>query len=725
MEDPISKDYLLSKVERGFNTGEFLPSENIWRTYYLGRYLFGNEIEDWMHLLDYNSSGIYTLYYTGLLPVTRLRYIIANSSAIVIEWDPPYGGQVYRVQVKLAGADDTTYVDYKTTAALIETITSLASGCSYVFRVYAGTDAGVWDPVGTIASGSTTGTFAAICGNGIVEPGELCEMNTLLGIFPSCCNNNTCLFVTERVCRSPLSSCDIAEQCNGTSALCPPDTFTFNTSPCDDENSCTSSDACSNGQCLGVNTCSCTSDANCTSMNDCVISFCGVAVNGSLSGRQCIYTNTSTESSFNEGLDATIDDRCDGRGVCAGVVLDCSQLDGPCQVGLFARGTCIMEPRSSITTIICRNSSQLSCDRDEMCTGLVCPADTGSSCIFNSVVQCNSTFEYESHAPNSTTDRRCDLLQTCNASTFESRAPQDKADRVCTVIKACLGIEFESLAPNSTRDRECKLLRICMPNEFEELAPTATTDRRCMNVTTCLATEFESRVPNRFQNRICKNRTLCTCSHGTATVASGSGATLCDAAGEDCSACARGYALNAAAVNGSKQTCGTLSFFAIRSKVTFQNSLTALQQTNLRTVLTNLVKSAVVSWLANPLVNVTSAIVSLSNILLRDPTVVVQIEVTVQAPTTSMSDLQARVNNNAAGYQEAVKSAVINGTASAGISNAFTIAVPVTTATQEIPPPTDGSSSTGSNGISTGAIVGIVVGICIVAGILVVTPPFR
>ena len=48
---------------------------------------------------------------------------------------------------------------------------------------------------------------------------------------------------------------------------------------------------------------------------------------------------------------------------------------------------------------------------------------------------------------------------------------------------------------------------------------------------------------------------ICTCPFGTPTVFDGTGATLCDTATVDCSVCADGYTLSAAAASGSAQTC--------------------------------------------------------------------------------------------------------------------------------------------------------------------------
>ena len=56
-------------------------------------------------------------------------------------------------------------------------------------------------------------------------------------------------------------------------------------------------------------------------------------------------------------------------------------------------------------------------------------------------------------------------------------------------------------------------------------------------------------------DRVKNNANTCTCTNGTATVATGSGATLCDIAGEDCSTCTDGYAISSTAAAAGLQTC--------------------------------------------------------------------------------------------------------------------------------------------------------------------------
>jgi hypothetical protein len=61
-------------------------------------------------------------------------------------------------------------------------------------------------------------TPAAVCGNGIVEPGEQCDGGP-------CCTP-TCQFASSgTVCRPAAGECDVEETCTGSSAACPADQF--------------------------------------------------------------------------------------------------------------------------------------------------------------------------------------------------------------------------------------------------------------------------------------------------------------------------------------------------------------------------------------------------------------------------------------------------------------------------------------------------------------------
>ncbi|XP_010134328.1 PREDICTED: disintegrin and metalloproteinase domain-containing protein 2-like, partial [Buceros rhinoceros silvestris] len=85
---------------------------------------------------------------------------------------------------------------------------------------------------------------AAVCGNGVVEPGEQCDCGTAEACSKDKCCTETCRFRAgaecsaglccdecrfkqqNSLCRPPADTqCDLAEFCNGSSASCPPDLY--------------------------------------------------------------------------------------------------------------------------------------------------------------------------------------------------------------------------------------------------------------------------------------------------------------------------------------------------------------------------------------------------------------------------------------------------------------------------------------------------------------------
>ena len=101
-------------------------------------------------------------------------------------------------------------------------------------------------------------TSSAVCGNGIVEPGEQCdcpdnnctcydhccngwtcqlETNAACSATDGCCDETTCsIAASGTVCRASLGPCDTAETCDGVSKSCPVDTVTQYGTACVDEN---------------------------------------------------------------------------------------------------------------------------------------------------------------------------------------------------------------------------------------------------------------------------------------------------------------------------------------------------------------------------------------------------------------------------------------------------------------------------------------------------------
>uniref|UniRef100_A0A3B4APK0 ADAM metallopeptidase domain 28 n=1 Tax=Periophthalmus magnuspinnatus TaxID=409849 RepID=A0A3B4APK0_9GOBI len=101
-----------------------------------------------------------------------------------------------------------------------------------------------------------------VCGNGFVEAGEQCDCGTVKECTNCCCNASTCAFSEgsqcaegeccedckilgrSRECRRKRDECDLAEYCDGASAVCPEDVFSVNGLPCDNTKG-----FCYNGEC--------------------------------------------------------------------------------------------------------------------------------------------------------------------------------------------------------------------------------------------------------------------------------------------------------------------------------------------------------------------------------------------------------------------------------------------------------------------------------------------
>ncbi|HEY8208410.1 MAG TPA: pre-peptidase C-terminal domain-containing protein, partial [Myxococcaceae bacterium] len=90
----------------------------------------------------------------------------------------------------------------------------------------------------------------AVCGNSVIEAGEQCDNGAANG--PGNCCTATCqLAGASTVCRPSANTCDLAESCTGTSAICPADAREPDGTTCNDSDSCTQTDTCSAGACVG------------------------------------------------------------------------------------------------------------------------------------------------------------------------------------------------------------------------------------------------------------------------------------------------------------------------------------------------------------------------------------------------------------------------------------------------------------------------------------------
>ena len=102
-----------------------------------------------------------------------------------------------------------------------------------------------------VLQGWSTPTSAAVCGNGILEAGEQCDLGNGPdgnGSLGACCDGSCNYQSAAYVCRPSADVCDVAETCLGGNAFCPPDKV----EPAGPFAGCDDSNPCSLDQCNGT-----------------------------------------------------------------------------------------------------------------------------------------------------------------------------------------------------------------------------------------------------------------------------------------------------------------------------------------------------------------------------------------------------------------------------------------------------------------------------------------
>jgi len=79
--------------------GVALPSLNTWRT--------RNATFDFLHILDFSSTGNYTLSFQTLAPPQNCTVYLVDVSRIGIRWTPTPGATWYRIDITINGVTST------------------------------------------------------------------------------------------------------------------------------------------------------------------------------------------------------------------------------------------------------------------------------------------------------------------------------------------------------------------------------------------------------------------------------------------------------------------------------------------------------------------------------------------------------------------------------------------------------------------------------------------
>ncbi len=181
----------------------------------------------------------------------------------------------------------------------------------------------------------------------------------------ACDDGNNC--TANDACSNGVCSA-VAIDCTGLDdscivGVCNPGTGTCETAPaneggaCDDGVNCTTGDACSNGLCLA-------DTVDCSGLDDaCNVGTCN-------EGFGTCESSPANESETCDDLDlCTINDACT-NGTCTGVAKDCSSLDGPCTVGVCNGSTGECEALPANEGLLCDDGDL--CTVSDFCTNGVC-----------------------------------------------------------------------------------------------------------------------------------------------------------------------------------------------------------------------------------------------------------------------------------------------------------------------------------------------------------------
>src|SRR6185369_7569906 len=285
------------------------------------------------------------------------------------------------------------------------------------------------------------------CGNGSLQPGEVCDEGGSNSTQDTgCCAAGCASFVSSAtVCRPAAGGlCDtVAESCSGTSGTCPADIVSPNTvvcrpslaGVCDSAENCTGSTPTCPVDTFASNSTVCRPAAGaCDSVENCTGSS-GACPSDSKSNAVCRPLQGICDVAA-ETCNGTSNDCPSDTAQNAGVV--CRASDGECDLAETCTGTSSSCPADLHKTSVCRPSQGV-CDLAESCDGTAdhCPADSKSSAVCRPAV-----------------NPACDVAESCNGTS--NTCPEDQLvgcadnDGVACTEAICLSNGDCAFAENCT-----------------------------------------------------------------------------------------------------------------------------------------------------------------------------------------------------------------------------------------------------------------------------------
>jgi hypothetical protein len=347
------------------------------------------------------------------------------------------GGITWNLQPGVTGGASTVSVPGFT--AGVSSFLRVESLASHVQSFLAGTNHG-WrlkDQVETASGTGSTNCFTSfastentnvqqrpvllidyttnVCGNGVVESPEQCDLGGANGAATSCCTA-TCTYRSGgSVCRAVAGQCDAAETCNGSSGNCPVDGFASDLTSCtgssqggdcnlDDADHCAgNANECVDvyapvhvvcrqaaGQCDAPENCTATSGA-CPADD---FASVGTSCTGSSQGGGCDddAADHCAGPATNACVDVYQDDdyvcrgpenQCDAAETCSGTTGECpTDVDKPDGTGCDDGSACTED--DSCLAGACTGET-IDCNHDDTCSTDSC--DPSSGCTYECIEQ--------------------------------------------------------------------------------------------------------------------------------------------------------------------------------------------------------------------------------------------------------------------------------------------------------------------------------------------------
>jgi hypothetical protein len=221
-----------------------------------------------------------------------------------------------------------------------------------------------------------------------------------------------------------------SEQCRESTGLCKSGTCEYihkTNGDCNDGNACTTSDTCNSaGSCAGTTTACNAPPSQCHEP-------AGVCSNG-----QCSYAFKAHTASCDDGNPCTVNDVCDGAGVCAGTTLSCNTPPGQCHewAGTCSNNACNYRVKPG-------NSS---CDDGNSCTaGDVC--SSSGTCV-GTQLSCNNLPSQCHEWAGTCSNNACNYrLKPTNSSCNDGNACT--TSDVCNGNGVCAGAQLSCNSPPS------------------------------------------------------------------------------------------------------------------------------------------------------------------------------------------------------------------------------------------------------------------------------------